>query len=58
MDLEKARKKERYTKGQVAHLLGVTAPTYARMERDPESIKLKYIPKLCELFKINVLDFF
>ena len=58
MNLKEARVKQRYSKRAVAELLGVTPPTYARMESQPEEIRAKYIPKLAKLFGISIKDFF
>ena len=58
MKLIEARKKERYTQQQVADALGVSRPTYARMESNPGDITLDYARKLAELFKVDVRDIF
>ena len=41
MDLVDARKKARYTQEEVANLLGISRPTYARMEKSPQDISIK-----------------
>ena len=58
MKLIEARKKERYTQQQVADALGVSRPTYARMESNPGDITLDDARKLAELFKVDVRDIF
>ena len=58
MELKEARKKERYTQQQVADHLGISRPTYIRMEKNPGDITLDDAVKLAELFKVDVRDIF
>ena len=58
MDLVEARKKERYTQQQVADHLGVSRPTYMRMEKNPGDITLDDAKRLAALFKVDIKDIF
>lgn len=58
MDLAEARKNERYSQQQVADLLGVSRPTYARMEQNPGDVSVEDAKKLAEIFKVDVRDIF
>ena len=46
MDLIEARKRERYTQQQVADIMGISRPTYARMEKHPGGISVDDARKL------------
>ena len=58
MELAEARKKERYSQQQVADLLGVSRPTYARMEQNPGDVSVEDAKKLAEIFKVDIRDIF
>lgn len=58
MELIEARKKERYTQQQVADLLGISRPTYARMEQNPGDVSVEDAKRLAEIFKVDVRDIF
>lgn len=58
MELSEARKKERYSQQQVADLLGVSRPTYARMEQNPGDVSIEDAKRLAEIFKVDVRDIF
>lgn len=58
MELSEARKKERYSQQQVAALLGVSRPTYARMEQNPGDVSIEDAKRLAEIFKVDVRDIF
>ena len=58
MNLIDARKKERYTQQQVADLLGVSRPTYARMEQNPGDVSVEDAKRLASIFKVDVRDIF
>lgn len=58
MKLVEARKKERYTQQQVADYLGVSRPTYRKMEDNPEVVTVEDAKKLSELFRVDIADIF
>ena len=58
MDLVDARKKARYTQEEVANLLGISRPTYARMEKSPQDIPIKEARNLAKIFEISVEEIF
>ncbi len=58
MKLIEARKNARYSQEQVAGLLGISRPTYAKMESNPETITIEDAKKLSELFDVSVADIF
>lgn len=58
MDLIEARKKARYTQQNVADHLGISRPTYARMEADPGSITVDDAKRLAKLFDVSLSDIF
>lgn len=58
MDLVDARKKARYTQEEVANLLGISRPTYARMEKSPQDISIKEARNLAKIFEIPVEEIF
>lgn len=58
MTLVEARKNARYSQEQVTGILGISRPTYAKMEADPESVTIADAKKLCKLFEVSVSDIF
>lgn len=58
MELCEARKQARYTQQQVADLLGISRPTYIKMERDPGSITIEDAQKLADIFEKDVSEIF
>lgn len=58
MDLLEARKNARYSQEAVAGILGISRPTYAKMEQFPESVTIEDAKKLAELFGVKVADIF
>ena len=58
MKLVEARKAARMTQDEVAGYLGISRPTYARMEKSPEIISVGDASKLAELFKVEVDQIF
>ena len=58
MLLREARKKARYSQAQVASLMGVSRPTYAKMEKYPEDISISDGKNLAELFEVAFEDIF
>lgn len=58
MDLETVRKISRFTQAQVAAVLDVSLPTYMKMEKHPERIKIEDARKLAGLFNVSVQQIF
>lgn len=58
MQLVEARKQKRMTQEEVAGYLGISRPTYAKMEATPEIIQIKDARKLADLFGVEVNDIF
>ena len=58
MDLAEARKRARYSQEAVAGLLGISRPTYAKMEANPGGVTIEEAIKLAELFEVDVADIF
>lgn len=58
MELKAARKAARYSQEAVAALMGVSRPTYAKMEKHPETVTIRDAYKLAELFGVSVDQLF
>lgn len=58
VNLREARKNERYTQQQAADYLGISRPTYRRMEEDPGLVTIEDAKKLAELFRVSPEDIF
>ena len=58
MTLEEARKKARYSQEAVAGELGISRPTYAKMEKNPDIVTIEDAKKLAQLFGVTVGDIF
>ena len=58
MELAEARKKARYSQEAVAGYLGISRPTYAKMEANPGTVTVEDAKKLSELYDVPVADIF
>ena len=58
MKLVEARKQARYTQQHVADHLGISRPTYAKLEADPGLITLDDAKKLSQFFDVSLSDIF
>ncbi|WP_303250323.1 helix-turn-helix transcriptional regulator [uncultured Slackia sp.] len=58
MNLAEARKNERYTQQEVADYLGISRPTYRKMEDNPETVTIEDAKKLAKLFNADIADIF
>ena len=58
MTLEEARKAARYSQEAVAGYLGVSRPTYAKMEKYPDAVTIEDARKLAAIFGVSVHDLF
>jgi transcriptional regulator with XRE-family HTH domain len=56
--LKKLRSKTKYSQQNIADLLGVDKNTYANWENELNDIKSEHIPKLAEIFDIEIQDLF
>lgn len=52
--LSEARKKARFSQEAVAGYLGVSRPTYAKMEKNQDLVSIEDAKKLSKLFEIPV----
>ena len=58
MQLREARKAARYSQEEVAGKLGISRPTYAKMEKEPGLITIDDAKKLSDLFGVAVSEIF
>lgn len=58
MELIEARKNARYSQEAVAGYLGISRPTYAKMENNPDVVTVEDARKLAKLFGVSVADIF
>jgi DNA-binding XRE family transcriptional regulator len=58
MKLVEARKHARYSQEAVAKMLGITRPTYAKMEHYQDKVTIAEAKKLAELFGVDVSEIF
>lgn len=58
MKLNEARLAARYSQEVVAGYLGISRPTYAKMEKDPGTVTVEDAQKLAKLFGVSVSDLF
>ena len=48
----------KYNQKEVAELLGIKQNTYSTWESGESDVKSEYIPKLAEIFGVDIKDFF
>lgn len=58
MELKEARKRARYSQETVAGILGISRPTYAKMENDPDIVTIEDAKTLSKLFNVDVSEIF
>lgn len=58
MKLIDARKEARFTQQDLADHLGISRPTYAKMEASPETVTIEDAKKLSELLGVPVNQIF
>ncbi len=56
MNVKEARLNARYSQREVAEHLGVSRPTYIKMEQNPGTITMEDAHKLAEFFGMSVDD--
>lgn len=57
-NIRKIRTKSKKTQQEIADLLGVERNTYANWESEANDIKSEYLPKLSEIFNVEIKDLF
>ena len=58
VEIRKARIMARYTQQQVADLMGVSRPTYRKLEENPELMTFSDAKQLADIFGMSVQDIF
>lgn len=58
MKLKEARKNARWSQEAVAGKLGISRPTYQKMEANPGVVTVEDAKKLAKLFEVSVSDIF
>lgn len=58
MELAEARRRARYSQQQVADQLGVSRPTYRKLEENPEIVTIADAKILVKLFDVEVSEIF
>lgn len=58
MELVDARKQARYTQQDAADELGISRITYAKMEKDPDTISIADAKRLADFFGVTVEEIF
>ena len=54
--LRKHRERKRYSQKEVAELLSISQTTYYNWENDISSFRVDYLPRLAQLFEINIIE--
>lgn len=57
-NIRRIRTKSKKTQQEIADLLGVERNTYANWESEANDIKSEYLPKLSEIFNVEIKDLF
>lgn len=57
-NLKKLRSKTKYSQQDIADMLEVDRVTYTNWENETTDVKSQYIPKLAEIFGVNIQDLF
>lgn len=58
MQLKDARKAARYSQEQAAELLGMSRPTYAKIEANPELATIEDAKAMADLFEVDISQIF
>ena len=58
LKIKKLRTKTKFSQTDVADIIGVDRNTYANWENETNDIKSEYIPKLAEIFDVEIKDLF
>jgi transcriptional regulator with XRE-family HTH domain len=57
-NIRRLRTKSKRSQQDIADLLGIERNTYANWEKGTNDIKSEYIPKLSEIFEVEIQDLF
>jgi transcriptional regulator with XRE-family HTH domain len=57
-NIRKLRNKTKYSQQNIADMLNVDKNTYANWESEANDIKSEHIPKLAEIFDVEIQDLF
>lgn len=58
MNIKEARENARYTQEQAAERLGMSRPTYSKIEKNPDVASIEDAKKIAALFEVSVEDIF
>ncbi len=58
VNIKKLRNKTKYSQQNIADMLGVDKNTYANWESEANDIKSEHLPKLAEIFEVEIQDLF
>lgn len=58
LSLKEVRKRERYSQQQVADYLGISRPTYRKLEKNPDLVTVEDAKRLSELLHVSPQDIF
>lgn len=58
LKIKKLRTKTKFSQTDVADIIGVDRNTYANWENETNDIKSEYIPKLAQIFDVEIKDLF
>lgn len=58
MNIKEAREIARYTQAQAAERLGMSRPTYSKIEKNPDLASIEDAKKIAVLFGVSVEDIF
>jgi len=57
-NLKRLRNKTKFSQQEIADMLNLDRSTYVNWENETSDIKSQYIPKLAEIFKVDIKDLF
>ena len=57
-NIKKLRSKTKYSQQNIADMLGVDKNTYANWESEANDIKSDHLPKIAEIFEVEIQDLF
>ena len=57
-NLRKLRSKTKFSQQEVADMLGLDRSTYINWENETSDVKSQYIPKLADIFGVEIQDLF
>lgn len=56
MEIIEARKRARYSQEAAAEKLGISRPTYVKMEKYPSTIRMGMARKIADLYEVSIDD--